>query len=246
MKLVDLLCLKTGSVISVAGAGGKTSLIFALARELSSKYKVLVTTTTKIYVPEKEQYDFIAVEEEMALMDKYCLSKEKGVYVFGSLVKEERKLAVLQYKVLPDICKYFDYVLIESDGSKRKSLKGWNSGEPVISINTDVTIGVLDIQVLGKLINEDLIHRLDKFMELTGACGNEAVELSHLEAVVFSDDGLFKNALGEKILFVNKVEKEEDVKLANELANRLVCRNKGKINKIITGSLKNNCYSLEL
>lgn len=246
MKLVDLLCLKTGSVISVAGAGGKTSLIFSLASELGSKYKVLVTTTTKIYVPEREQHDFIAVEEEMALMDRYCLSKEKGVYVFGSSVKEERKLAVLQYKVLTDICKYFDYVLIEADGSKRKPLKGWNNGEPVISINTDITIGVLDIQVIGKSISEDLIHRLDKFLELTGTKENEPVELSHLESVVFSHEGLFKNALGEKILYINKVEKEEDAKLARELVNRLVSKNKGRINKIITGSLKNNCYSLAL
>ena len=48
-------------VVSIVGAGGKTTLMFSLARLLGSKNKVLVTTTTTIYVPNPCQYDFIAI-----------------------------------------------------------------------------------------------------------------------------------------------------------------------------------------
>ena len=42
------------AVISVTGAGGKTSLIFAWARELAAAGKsVIITTTTHMYRPER-------------------------------------------------------------------------------------------------------------------------------------------------------------------------------------------------
>ncbi len=45
---------KKARTISVVGAGGKTTLIYRLAEELKEKgFRVLITTTTKMYVPEK-------------------------------------------------------------------------------------------------------------------------------------------------------------------------------------------------
>ncbi len=246
MSLKALLKLEAGSIVSVVGAGGKTSFIFSLAQELKTKYKVLVTTTTKIYVPQREQYDFIAVENDRILIEKHCQSKEKGIYVFGHLIKEDNKLSALSDTSLMDIAKYFDYILIEADGSKRKPIKGWNDAEPVISSNTTATVGILDIQVLGKAINEALVHRMDKFLDLTGADENQLMEFRHLEALLFSTNGLFKNALGKRILFINKVERKEDFISVEKLSQRIYEKSEGKINRIITGSLKNNEFNLVL
>ena len=245
MELKTLLELNECSVVSVVGAGGKTSFLFSLAEELRLKFKVLVTTTTNIYVPQRKQYDFIAVENEKTLVEEYCQSKRKGIYVLGKLINSENKLQALSDIKLTSILKYFDYVLIEADGSKRKPIKGWNDTEPVISGNTTATIGILDIQVLGKEINEDLVHRVDKFLELTGAHRNQLIEFGHLEAVVFSSKGLFKNAAGNKILFINKVEREEDFMSAAKLAQCVYRKGVENINKVITGSLKNNKFKLE-
>lgn len=58
--------LETWEVVSVVGGGGKTSAMFTLARELSEMgRKVLVTTTTAIMMPEREQYDvFLSLSNE--------------------------------------------------------------------------------------------------------------------------------------------------------------------------------------
>ena len=64
MKITDILNIDKNSIVSIVGAGGKTSLMFQLAEELREKSRVLVTTTTKIYVPEKGQYDYLIVGEE--------------------------------------------------------------------------------------------------------------------------------------------------------------------------------------
>ncbi|MDO8941850.1 MAG: hypothetical protein Q7U75_01630, partial [Desulfobacterales bacterium] len=48
--------LDAGGVISLVGAGGKTSLMFRLAQELSAGGEtVLTTTTTRIFMPEEGQ-----------------------------------------------------------------------------------------------------------------------------------------------------------------------------------------------
>jgi probable selenium-dependent hydroxylase accessory protein YqeC len=245
MKLKALIGQEKGKVVSIVGAGGKTSFLFSLAQELRFEYKVLVTTTTKIFIPKRKQYDFIEVEGKECLIRAYCRSDRKGIYVLGSLVNNENKLSGLHETSLINISKHFDYVLIEADGSKGKPIKGWNDTEPVICSNTTATIGVVDIQVLGKEINDEIVHRMDKFLQLTGACRNQSIELNHLEALILSPKGLFKNASGDKVLFINKLERDEDFIAAAELIKIVKDKNNGIINKIVSGSLKNNDFKLE-
>ncbi|MCF8109113.1 MAG: hypothetical protein K9J81_08985, partial [Desulfohalobiaceae bacterium] len=48
----DLLLPERSGIISLVGAGGKTSLMFQLAREIAArKQRVLTTTTTRIFSP---------------------------------------------------------------------------------------------------------------------------------------------------------------------------------------------------
>ena len=55
-SLGQALMLGDGGVISLVGAGGKTSLMFKLAHELSKTGEpVLTTTTTKIFEPGPDQ-----------------------------------------------------------------------------------------------------------------------------------------------------------------------------------------------
>ena len=56
------LKLPEHAVISVTGAGGKTSLIFAWARELAATGKsVVITTTTHMYRPERMEEEGIRI-----------------------------------------------------------------------------------------------------------------------------------------------------------------------------------------
>lgn len=237
MKLKSLFELDKGSIVSIVGAGGKTTLMFSLAEELRKNYKVLVTTTTKIYKPQKNQYDYIA-------LDTLCLSNFKdenntGVYLYGNGFNDEGKLLGVSCDMLNMQASYFDYVLVEADGSRGKSIKGWKEDEPVICCNTHKTIGVLDIQSLEKVINNDNVHRLMEFKEITNSQEGELIREEHIISLVFHPNGLFKNAKGERILFINKVEREVDFKNTKILLNNINRKNSGYIHKIVYGNLKN-------
>ena len=55
-RLPEALRLEGGGVVSLVGAGGKTSLMYRLARELAGAgQSVLTTTTTHIYPPSADQ-----------------------------------------------------------------------------------------------------------------------------------------------------------------------------------------------
>lgn len=48
----ELFNLIKGDIVSITGAGGKTSLMFYLANKLKKRGTVLIVTTTKIFKPE--------------------------------------------------------------------------------------------------------------------------------------------------------------------------------------------------
>lgn len=242
MELKDLLGLRKGDVISIVGAGGKTTLMYSLAEELRAENKVLVTTTTKIYMPEKEYYDFLIIGKDG--YDKF--NKGNGVYVHGKSVRNENKVSGLDENVIDGEISFFDYILIEADGSKRKPIKGWNETEPVLIGKTTKTIGIISIEVIGREINEYNVHRVEKFMEITNSKKNESITIEHLTSLIFHDKGLFKGSKGEKILFINKIEGHNEATLAYKLLNCIREKNKNCIDKIIIGSLKRKEYELKL
>lgn len=196
--------IKPGDVVSIVGAGGKTSLMYRLAKEArGAGMKVLVTTSTRLFIPQPDQYNAIDLSGEVYSPSQMA---GPGIYVAGVPDAEPGKMRGISDDQVNDCMARFDLLLIEADGSARKPLKGWKDAEPVIYPQTTKTIGVLDIQTVGQVISPALIHRLDIFLVLTSSIEGQQVSLDHLEAIVTHEKGLFATAHGKKQLFVNKVE----------------------------------------
>lgn len=240
MKLKDLFNLNKASMISIVGAGGKSSLMYFLAEELRGENKVLITTTTKIYMPQKEQYDYIAIGQKSFTNLKQ--SKNKGIYVYGSSINNENKIIGPTVLELESESPYFDYILVEADGAKGKAIKGWKDTEPIICSNTEKTIGVLSLEVIGKNIEEATVHRVEEFINLTGTLKNEKITLQNLSSLVFHPKGLFKDSRGERVLFVNKIESPEQLDLAQKFLAIIIEKNHEYIYKLIIGSIKNKKF----
>jgi len=203
-------------VVCLTGAGGKTALLYRLAEEArTTGYRVLVTTTTKLFMPRRDQYD--ALDLSGALFAGLDISGP-GIYFGVSPTEKVQKVGKVADQVLADRRNRFDLVLIEADGAAQKPLKGWKSTEPVIPGFTTKTIGVLDIQTLGKSVCDTLVHHLELFCNLTGARPGDQVTLEHLTRLVCHEQGLFQNALGQRLLYINKVETGPGLNEARRLA----------------------------
>ncbi len=229
-SFLNCFCIEDKDIISITGAGGKTSLMFNLALEAkNNNKKVLIATTTKIFKPKNTIYDYIDLTGN--LFDEIKI-KNTGIYLNGKYDNKTDKLLATDISLLNMKKNKFDIVIIEADGAKRKPLKGWNEFEPVIPEFTTKTIGVIDIQTIGKTADETVIHRLNIFSELTGIKIGQRIKIEHLKKIIFHKNGLFKNAKGEKILFINKVETVNDKKNVDLLTKNIKL-------KYLAGSLKN-------
>ena len=216
MELSNII--EKNEIITVVGAGGKTSFINYFANFYRDKLKVLLTTTTKIYVP--NDYDNIIITIDGTVIPSIC----HGITVCGSYINNENKLVSIDSSILDEIVDQFDLVLIEGDGSKRK--KGWNAKEPVVYHKTTKTIGILDITSFGMNINEENIHRVEIFkkianLDTSSINSSSTVSIENLKNIVLNPNGLFKNYSGKRVLFINKVENEKYKNLAIKLIENI-------------------------
>ncbi|HLR34335.1 MAG TPA: selenium cofactor biosynthesis protein YqeC [Tissierellales bacterium] len=224
--------LNKKSLITFVGAGGKTSTIIALAQELKKmKKKVLITTTTYMYssITKLGDYSFLKKIGDISL-DK------PSITVLGERVEGE-KIKGLSPTVINRIYKenLFDFILVEGDGSKGRPIKGPKSFEPVIPMETEKTIGIIGIDCLGKSISEDYVHRPEIFTKLTNKNLGDTIDINSVVKLVLNENGIFKDSKGENILFLNKIENNEDITLGRDIGQKLESEG---FYKVIFGSIK--------
>lgn len=227
-----IINIKDKDVISIVGSGGKTSLMNYLAKNLINK-KVLVSTTTKIRIPKPDFYDFIAFSHDEAEVIKK--NENKGIYVFGSQIKEN-KLESFNVDYVNLLIDYFDNLILEADGAKEKLIKGWNDNEPIIVSSTTKTIGVVNLDIIGQKINDKNVHRVNEFIKLTNSSINETLDEDCLFNVITNPNGLFKNALGEKILFINGAEGHKKKHIAENICDSII-KADYELDCIVVGSI---------
>ena len=121
MLLRDALGVTRGEMVSLIGAGGKTTTLFRLAKELRDLGgKVMVTTTTKIFKPTKPHIDrLFIVEDVQALVDVCAEIAAPAIIGAGCAVDREGKLLGMPTPWLDRLNQdgAFDAILVEADGA---------------------------------------------------------------------------------------------------------------------------------
>jgi len=216
--MIDLK-IKKGDVVSIVGAGGKTTLLNYLSNKYRRDNSVLMTTTTKIFPPLK--YDYLY--HNIKFLDTVSQPLKNSLYIVAPKYKD--KLSSLPMGDLKILIKYFDYTFIEADGSKMKPLKGWNETEPVICTETTITIGVIDLTHIGKAIDKKNIHRIELFCKLVGKKEGDLLTLDDYIKIILNKDGIFKNSKGKKVIYFSKADLIKDLKIIDEIKSKLYDKN---------------------
>lgn len=222
-------------IVAITGAGGKTSLIFFLAKKLAQFGKVLITTTTKMYKPSSENY------ETLKIGDKTYLGKEKNISI---IVKSEinGKITSLTYEEIEKLKDNFDYILIEADGAKEKLLKFWNDTEPCIPNFVTKVIGVINCEIFNQEFNENNIHRFKLTPKNLLEFNNKKIDADFLSRYILIAD-YFKNtpSCAKKFIFFNGIDGENQLdKLDNSLKTINKILKEKDFPNIILGSIKNS------
>jgi probable selenium-dependent hydroxylase accessory protein YqeC len=228
MLLKEAFGLEHGAMVSLIGAGGKTTTLFRLAKEFRDDgQKVLVTTTTKIFKPTKPHVDrLFLVQEADALLAATAGIKRPAVIGAGYNVDDEGKLLGMSADWLDRFRKseQFDAILIEADGAASRLLKVPSEIEPVVPALSDVTIWIMAIKVIGKPLNANSIHRVERAISILSVAEETPVTPDHIIQLVNHPSGCLRGVppSSRKIALINQAESNEEIDTAHKLAEALL------------------------
>ncbi len=171
MKLSDALRIQRGEVISIIGAGGKTSSLFRLGHELSeSGWRVLATTTTRVAASEIARAPLAMRWGAPVGFEPLsnALERKGFVFIYDRLERDKALgVAVEALRSLLDRVSS-DVMLIEADGSRRLPFKAPYPHEPVIPPETTRVLLVVGINALGKPLDRDHVYNADAIIDQFG------------------------------------------------------------------------------
>ena len=239
-KFYQMFQIKKNDIVSVTGGGGKSTLIFKLAEELREIGNVLITTTTKMYIPDESRYDnMIIYSDSLDNKMENNLKEEKNKIDILTKTKDKYKIQGIDEGVLKEYISKYDYILIEADGAKEKIIKEWNLNEPVILSISNKIIGVTNIKALGGKI-KDVVHREEIYCEREFADKEDIFDVEKMKKYLLTNK-FFKekennNFLKKKYIYINGIETLKEFNDALLLSKALQEREEEN-EKILMGSL---------
>ena len=245
MKLAEAFDVQKGDIVAFVGAGGKTSALVTLGRELASiGWRVLATTSTRIG---REQLDWmpgsISYQGEPTPISALLQSK-RFVFVYDRIQADKAHGLSPDHinEMLASI--EFDICLVEADGARMLPLKAPKPHEPTIPQLATLVIPIMSLSVLGKPLDENNVYNARFLAEHYGYAMGEPVRAAWLARMLQDDAMLLKNipASAKVIPLLNQVPRSgERYDQANSIAelvmNAQSSRDRERIDRIVSGSV---------
>jgi len=242
MTLKEALDIRRGEVISLVGGGGKTTLMFALARELASDSGcVITTTTTKILEPSPCEVPILLLERDEGKLirllldnvDKYKhIALASGKLLCGKLTGIDPEFVASLARL-----SQVSYIVVEADGAAHRSLKAPNASEPVIPANTSLVIPIVGIDAIGCRLTEEHVFRPEIVSELLGLPLGEVISAHAIASLITHPQGIIKGSPEQAriVPFINKVDMDQGLWKGRDLADRILAMRHPQIERVVLG-----------
>ena len=238
MRLIDIITIVPGTVVSFVGCGGKTSVIEAVIKELNGiDMPFIHTTTTKIWLPEGEDRQ-IFISDSLAVVKEEISKGHKQVISIGREKTEDGKLVGIPELWVKEICQSFPQhcLLVEADGCKGKSIKLYGDDEPCIPKESHTTVILLGLDAFEEKNINEVVHRPDYFLQ---NFNTKHPSLEERVQSLFWTEGLVSGTRsnGDKYVFLNKVT-EEKLLLARTIAKKIMDAGEEHLIGVILGDTR--------
>ena len=213
-------------VVSIYGGGGKTSLLYALARERCPESKTAIYTTTNIFVPEEPDITLLEPFESAAALEVWG---RKGIVCAGTYIPEKNKLGPPSAEAVCWLQENAQALYVEADGAKRLPLKFPAAWEPVPAEGSTHCIVVAGLSALDQP-REAVVHRA-ALAEREAEYTEPIVSEDGMAALLWAGYGRF-----DPVFLLNQADAPELEQRGQRIAELLI--GKGA-RRVVVLSLKN-------
>ena len=200
-------------IISVVGAGGKTTVIERLSREYMTLHQpVIVTTTTHMKCPD---VPYLLGAPDMIEFAR--IIRRQRIAWLG-IPDGEGKIGAFPMAFLEAVRILGIPMLIEADGAKEKPCKVPAAHEPVLWGKTTTVIGVFGLDAVGRTI-EEACHRPEPAAALLCKSAKERITCGDIVTIGLSEQGMKKNMdpFMRYRIVLNKADTKERLEYAKEI-----------------------------
>ena len=205
--LSDLIDIPSGSLISLVGAGGKTTTMYTLASELAGKgMRVVTTTTTNMYFPGQGETDTLIVSPETPTLLKMVNSAWKQhhrVTVAGRVIGAGKIGGVQAAQPVELLTKGgADIVIVEADGARHCMIKAPAEHEPVIPFRTNLAFLLMSAEAINQPLSTEVAHRPERISFILGIKQGDILTPERVASLMTSEQGAMKNIPAQAIIYL--------------------------------------------
>lgn len=238
MKLREALNLKRGEVVAFTGAGGKTSVMLTLGRELVEVgWRVLMTSTMFLSEDELQRFPQSMYIGSRSDLISSALSRQQMVFMHDRI--ESRRVSGItpeQLSSLPDRVDS-DVLLVEADTSEGLPFKAPHGDEPLIPGETSLVVPVVSLKALDRPLTPEYIYNPRLMVEKYGFYEGSQVRSPWIAQVLRDDEmGLKGVPPSARIVgFLNHTPEHGYLRSRARLIARLALKNP-RLSGVILGS----------
>jgi probable selenium-dependent hydroxylase accessory protein YqeC len=224
--LLQAFSIGRGDVVSLAGAGGKTTLAYRLAGQArEAGLRVVVTTTTHMgTLPEAITGPVVLEgEPDSEARLRHALEREGRATLLGRPLRPDKIEGVTPARV-DALAGKIDLVVVEADGARGRSLKVPAPHEPVIPRSTTLMLVLAGLDAIGAVLDETRVHRIELVAAATGRRPGESLDEHDVSAALRLAAGYPSRipAGARGGVFLNKAEDPRTRAAAERIARSLV------------------------
>jgi molybdenum cofactor cytidylyltransferase len=225
MRLFDATRIGKAPRLALAGAGGKTTAMFRLGRDLVNSAvtkgaagTVLLTSTTHLAAGQLSFSDHHFTIYSSQDIDALGAQLPSGVVLLTGPLGPGQRTRGLDQKAMLHLLALAETspggplpLLVEADGSRQRPLKVPAGHEPVVPDWVDQVLVFAGLSALGKPLNAEWVHRPERFASLAGLQIGQEISISALAKVLSSQKGGLKGlpASARRVAVLNQADTEQ-------------------------------------
>lgn len=207
------------AAVGFSGSGGKTTCGECLAQEATARGRsVVVTTTTKIRVPPQPLSPRCADDVRLAL------ERAPEPLFVGEIAPDGRKMSGPPPALLEEMiaARVADLTVVEVDGSRGASVKGYRDDEPVLPRHLDRLCVVVGADAVGARRDSPLVHRDHLLWPRLRLRDETALGADDVARALLDQPSCLAAARRfSTTVLINKIDDDDSLRKANALADAL-------------------------